>query len=71
MSREQQARVPGLLLFPSELKDPNLDPSLHPQKKSRVGIPVVAQWLMNPTKSHEVAGLIPGLTQWVKDPVLL
>ena len=24
----------------------------------------------NPTRSHEVLGWIPGLTQWVKDPVL-
>ena len=25
----------------------------------------------NPTRNNEVEGLIPGLTQWVKDPVLL
>ena len=31
----------------------------------------MAQWLTTLTRNHEVADLIPGLAQWVEDPVLL
>ena len=38
--------------------------------KNIVGVPFMAHRLMNPTRIHEDASLIPGLTQWVKDLVL-
>ena len=34
------------------------------------GVPIVAQWLTNLTRNHEVSGWILGLAQWVKDLVL-
>ena len=39
-------------------------------QKVGTGVPVVAQWLTNPTRNHEVAGSIPALAQWVNDPGL-
>ena len=39
-------------------------------KKYFIGVPIVAQWLTNLTRNHEVVGSIPALVQWVDDPVL-
>ena len=33
-------------------------------------VPIVVQWVKNPTSIHEDEGLIPGLDQWVKDLAL-
>ena len=35
-----------------------------------LGVPVLAQWLMNPPSIHKDSGLLAGLTQQVKDPTL-
>ena len=35
------------------------------------GVPIMAQWLTNPTGNHEVVGSIPGLAQGVKDSALM
>ena len=35
-----------------------------------LGVPTVAQQVTNLTSIHEDVGLIPGLTEWVKDLAL-
>ena len=39
-------------------------------KGSLGGVSTVAQRVKNLTRIHEDVGLIPGLPQWVKDPML-
>jgi len=43
---------------------------LNKTRKIHLGVPVVAQWLTNQTRNHEVAGSVPALAQWVNDPAL-
>ena len=46
-----------------------LSTSLSPQTRNTGQVvPFAAQEVANPTHIHEVAGLTPVLTQWVKDP---
>ena len=39
-------------------------------KKVIIEVPIVAQWLPNPTRTHEDNGSIPGPVQWIKDLLL-
>ena len=41
------------------------------KERKKEGVPVVAQWLTNRTRNHEVAGSVPALARWVKDLALL
>ena len=34
------------------------------------GVPIVVQWVKDPTSIHEDMGWIPDLDLWVKDPAL-
>ena len=36
-----------------------------------LGVPVVVQWLTNPTGNRGVAGSVPAFAQCVNDPALL
>ena len=59
-------RIPGLEgLSPGSID--SAEPKLY-NDYQRDGVPVVAQWLKNPTRNHEVVGSVPA--QWVKDPAL-
>ena len=47
------------------------DVSIFPWKIcTHLGVPLIAQWLMNQTSIHEDTGSNPGLAQWAKDLAL-
>ena len=59
-----------LVIFPPITLLPSSYAYLSQQTRTIAGVPVMAQWLMNLTRNHEVVGLIPGHAQWVKDLAL-
>ena len=63
-----QECLPPFSMFPVTTQSKGASPCSLSKIKS--GVPVVAQWLTNPTRNHEVAGSIPALAQWVNDPAL-
>ena len=54
----------------SVLMEPEGLAAMWNQKYFLSRVPIVAQWVGNPTSAHAHVHLIPGLHQWVKDPVL-
>ena len=62
-----QTPTPTLLLSTSDFL---MGFRIHESKIWHLGVPIVAQWLTNPTRNHEVAGSVPALAQWIKDPAL-
>ena len=73
MKEKQSPVIWGLIALEEETISTvkGKDKNEKPFEKCFTGVPVVAQWLTNPIRNHEVAGLVPAFVQWVNDPALL
>ena len=59
----------GALCFPG-YQQVKANPTFHSHLKIQLQSSRLGAGEMNLTRNHEVSGSIPGLAQWVKDPVL-
>ena len=60
----------GILLSHQKERNTSIFSNMDGPRNYHAGVPVVAQWLTNPTRNHEVVGSVPALAQWVKDLAL-
>ena len=82
LKKEEKSQIDNLTHHLNEFEKEQTKPKVNSRKeiikikeeikkmeiqKTIEGVPIMAQWLTNLSRNHEVVSLIPCLAQWVKD----